>query len=67
MEAGENRYGQGGDDIEPFVADYGQSGYRFRAIPTFLCREAAGNVAFGTLRLEYAGTYRYFACRSRIG
>lgn len=67
VEAGENRYGQGGDDIEPFVADYGQSGYRFRAIPTFLCREAAGNVAFGTLRLEYAGTYRYFACRSRIG
>lgn len=43
------RYGQGGDDIEPFVADYGQSGYRFRTIPTFLCREAAGNVAFGTL------------------
>ena len=49
VEAGENRYGQGGDDIEPFVADYGQSGYRFRTIPTFLCREAAGNVAFGTL------------------
>lgn len=47
VEAGENRYGQGGDDIEPFVADYGQSGYRFRTIPTFLCREAAGNVALG--------------------